>query len=111
MIELRLEFKTPVFNQGLNVTVRRGHKWVDSKGQRVQLWGNGQSHGEVIITAVYPGRFCDLFDNNYPMQTDFLRLEHDPTCHNVAGLRKAMIAAYPDFDDDDDVCVVEFFKQ
>ena len=107
----KLEFKNPVFLFAQqNVTVRRGRKWINSEGETVELWGKGQSYGKALITSVYSGKFSELMDNNNPTQTDILRLEHDPQCHTIKGLHEAMKRAYLDFKDDDDVCVVEFWK-
>jgi hypothetical protein len=94
---LQLKFVNPVFHDGLNTTVRLGTKWSDALDDNLDepveveiAHPDGTSTGVVgVIEEVQLLYFSEI------PQTA-LELEHDPTCHNLQGLYKAMKTAYGD---------------
>lgn len=104
-----LEFYNPVIaNKGMNVTVRLGHKWKDivDKGiTEVEIKETGKPevlHKAKIMTYSYLP--FSMIPNSW------LQLEHDPKCCDMHGLRQAMINAYGDKFDDDQMVTVLWFE-
>lgn len=102
-----LKFMNPIFNKGMNLTVRMGNKWKDivDKGDKdIEILESGRdtaiAHGKILTYSYLP---FSMVPNNW------LQLEHDPKCRDMHGLRQAMINAYGDkFDDDQQVTVLWF---
>ena len=98
-------FQNPSFNQGLNVSVRRGVKWNTEAQKGVMLVDTANPDKEIgtvdIETRVF--RFCDLIDAD-------IAAEHDANCRTVAGLLEVMKKIYPSFDSRELVTLVYFQK-
>lgn len=95
-----LKFENPVFNEGTNVSVRRGVKW-DYAPRTVALADlDGNILGWVEIQTKVM-RFCDL------LGTDIVN-EHDPDCRTLGGLSRSMQKVYPGFRSQEVVTVVSF---
>jgi len=97
-----LYFKNPSFNDGLNLTVRRGVKWDCADHDNVLIVDTGSLTILAcvdIATRVF--RFCDLTDRE-------LANEHDPECRTAFGLFTVLRDVYPGFDDRELVTLVEF---
>jgi hypothetical protein len=87
-----LEFLNPVFNEGLNVTVRNGDKWLHrvKPGDRVLLAKTGETPVMDSQNRVVGVFFCSLDE----LPSSILRHEHDPACRTKAGLRKCLDETY-----------------
>ena len=99
-----LSFVNPKFNEGLNLTVRKGTKWdqVDY-GEAVWLTNqSGQIIGDAAITAKYVGPLND-------MPETWLHHEHDPACRTVEGLVSVLRNIYGDFNPYRDAVVALMF--
>ena len=102
-----LEFKNPVFNHGLNTTVRRGDKWADLRpGSIVELRAVGNYGGQtrlwnVEILRVVIVRFADL-------KAQDIEHEHDPQCRTLNGLYEELTRIYPGFKRREVVTVLTF---
>lgn len=94
-----LQFTNPVFNNGFNLTVRRGTKWHGVRECRVQLGGDHTVFVNRMHTQVFTFNTLEDFD---------LRYEHDPVCRTVTGLSKVMKEVYPEFEETDEVTLVTF---
>lgn len=97
----KLKFKNPVFEFGLNLTVRKGSKWHGKTGNVRLTDVNGSFKKRAIITTTMYGNYSDVTD-------EIVKYEHDPECRTVEGLTKAMKEAYPDFKETDDITLVFF---
>lgn len=93
-----LLFKNEVFNEGRNVTVRRGIKW----SLEDEAYIPALDVDVDIRTSVM--RFKDIQIN-----TAVIHDEHDPECRDYYGLLEVMQRTYPGFIPDEIVTVVEFF--
>lgn len=101
-----LYFKNPVFNPGVNVTVRLGDKWFGSTGARnihpVHNTETSQQVGLARIVTVFLSKLGDI-----PM--GILALEHDPSCVTREGILAEMQRVYaPTVGPDDLVTVILF---
>lgn len=110
---MHLKFKTPVFNDGINVTVRRGVKW--SIAEETEFGhpivdtndpyhddGRDKIIGFAKVVDVRVIRMCDILES---MITE----EHDPKCRIYHGLLDVMKQTYgSDFDDKEIVTVLTF---
>ena len=98
----RLRFENPVFNDGRNITVRRGIRWNDVTSTEL-CDKDGQFLDGLrrvnIKTSVM--RFADLNDSD-------LIDEHDERCRTVDGLFAVMCEVYPGFDWREIVTLVTF---
>lgn len=89
-----LLFINPELRKGLNVTVRRGDKWM----KEVTV-GDVVNIEETITRGPY-GQATIVGKAYIPfvlIPQGWLYHEHDHTCTNLQGLFDAMIRAYPDF--------------
>lgn len=100
-----LYFLNPVYAPGLNVTVRRGHKWWDmvKPGDLVFVRETGKP--KTLVSGVVIGAYPTTCEE---IPEEVLEKEHDPDCRNLGGLLEAMHRAYGDFEDDDEVSVLVF---
>lgn len=94
-----LEFKNPIFHDGVNITVRHGDKWNGVRQARIQLGGGHVSNRVDLHTRLI--KFSDLTDSE-------LHFEHDPSCRTVAGLAEELKRVYPEFTEESMVTVVTF---
>lgn len=94
-----LEFSNPVFHDGVNVTVRRGTKWLGVHNAYVDLGGKFCTGPVVLHTRAVP--FNELTDSD-------VQNEHDPSCRTVAGLATEMKRVYPEFSESDTVTLATF---
>jgi len=99
-------FVNPVFNEeGLNVTVRAGDKWINTVRVGDKLLCKETGSDEVICEATIVTRAempCDLIPK------EWLALEHDPGCMDYDGLFRTMKKIYPNFTQDSPVTVLIF---
>jgi len=88
-----LQFKNPVFKEGVNVTVRHGDKWLHavSVGDTVVI---KETDGEALGEAMVVGQ---LYLPARLIPQEVLDLEHDPKCKTHKGLFAVMKEVYPDF--------------
>ena len=101
-----MDFEMPIFNEGMNITVRKGVRWdivkcpmpvsLESVDKRTKVEGT--------LLASYATEFDSIPDN-------LLVLEHDPLCRNKVGLLKVMESVYPDFNCEDVVTIVFFVPE
>lgn len=97
-----LLFSNLVFNDGFNLTVRRGRKWSLESKANIQL-GKGEGEflpGVRIQTRVAP--FSSLTNND-------VFQEHDPECRTISGLLAEMQRVYEGFDVNELVTLVVFY--
>ena len=99
-----LKFNKLVFNDGLNLTVRRGAKWdalneLDKFGVYIVNGIFDLQH--IVDIGTIAMRFCDLRDSD-------LEYEHDPQCRSVSGLLEEMKRIHPGFDEREIVTLVYF---
>ena len=86
----RLDFLTPEFQPGVNLTVRNGSKWADARpGDLLDVYKTSDVQprftAEVVeVTVLTRAGLTDA---------DLVN-EHSPKCTTVAGLSAAMEAAY-----------------
>jgi len=86
----RLLFKNPVFESGVNVTVRYGTKWsVQAPPESiVEVWEtNGGYLFDAFIVDTELHRVCDIPE-------DLLHQEHDPACRTHEGLLAVLRKVY-----------------
>jgi len=111
--DVPMEFTRLTFKSGLNATVRKGEKWLDSTGIYPAHSVDGKQTAKLrIVGTVVLKRFKDLIDSDV-----FLTLIHDPQARNYSDLHKRMVESYPgrpQFMDEpafsqDDLCTVVFF--
>ena len=86
---MELKFNNKTFQEGINLTVRRGTKW------------ETQDADNVNIVARVVMKFSDIKDYD-------LYHEHDKSCRTVKGLLRAMKNTYSDFDINELVTLVYF---
>jgi hypothetical protein len=94
-----LKFSNPVFNNGRNLSVRRGEKWRGVEFAMIELGGGEVSPLIRLSTTTYD--FNELRD-------EMLADEHDPACRTVDGLFKVMCEVYPGFSRNEAVTLVRF---
>jgi hypothetical protein len=94
-----LKFSNPVFNNGRNLSVRRGEKWRGVEFAMIDLGGGEVSPLVRLSTTTYG--FNELRD-------EMLADEHDPACRTVDGLFKVMCEVYPGFSRNEVVTLVRF---
>ena len=104
-MEHELLFTNPAFNEDINVTVRRGTKWVEKSkiGDNLNIKETGKDE------SIAKGRILDLdtFKAN-EIPEIYLGLEHDPSCRDITGLLNELRRVYPGFKDDETVTVIMF---
>ena len=90
-----MEFLNPVFNKGVNLTVRNGIKWAYKVAPDDILLLKKTGCDEVVARArVFGAYMTEDFTNNPEMPETWLALEHDPECRTIEGLTAAMDRAY-----------------
>lgn len=108
-----LLFKNPVFVRSeKNVTVRRGTKWVTLAVENKVLPVMDANHqiddqGHPTLCG-YAYNFKTKVKRFHDLTLEDIKHEHDLECRDYAGLRAAMVRAYPDFDDMEIVTILEF---
>jgi len=80
-----MDFRNPVWREGLNLTVRYGEKWKILKiGEKFNISSGESAICEELIIC----RFKDIcFDD--------LDFEHDPKCRTKIGLLNCLYGIYP----------------
>lgn len=95
------------FHFGLNVTVRRGFKYLEllKPGDRVVMKNlQGKRLGEGIVHQLIAGRMIDI-------PTSILSLEHDQKCRELNGLIEVVRNCYNDLAiDENEMTVAIVFK-
>ena len=99
-----LLFQNPVFNNGLNVTVRNGDKWMKANiGDSLVIKETGKDEvietGTVVGKALLPAKL---------VPESLLQYEHDSSCRNLVGLITEMKRIYSSFSEDSMVTVLLF---
>jgi len=98
----KLLFENPTFEEGTNVTVRRGDKWAEEEGTLVSLCDLEENQvARGIITRTHTLPFEEI-------PAAWLAVEHDPACRTREGLLAVMQDIYPGFEETDLVTVVLF---
>lgn len=93
-----MQFRNPIFHNGINCTVRKGYKWANLKiGEKIIL-NTGE---KVTIEKLIVCRFKDIKESD-------LEYEHDPVCRLKEGLFKTLCNICPNFSMDDIVTIVYF---
>ena len=99
---MELLFSNPEFHSGINVTVRRGHKWNVGSAKDIDILDvNGVYENTCDIEETKLIRFKDI-------RLHILKYEHDSECRTLDGLHDVMLEVYPGFDEDEIVTVVYF---
>jgi hypothetical protein len=99
---MNLIFASPVFKQGINLTVRRGDRWSNEKGNIVHVCDkSGNILFDTEIKSCRTMKFSEITD-------DILVHEHEPSCRTVSGLLESMKQCYPGFSETDTVTMVYF---
>lgn len=113
---LKMQFCNPVFQPGLNMTVRAGSKWAEFKvindigvgltipGAPILLEGKetqGKPREAEFVVSTYPvgqGLLIGAseFDTLKDIPLDLLAFNHDPNCRDHEGLQAAIDAHYGD---------------
>lgn len=97
---MKIYFENPSFNDGENITIRRGIKWsTETFAELADMNGHTLVSSAPLSCKVM--RFCDLTDRD-------VEKEHDEKCRTVAGLLEVMKHIYPTFDEREIVTVVSF---
>lgn len=96
-----LSFLNPTFNDGVNLTVRHGTKWLGVPEALIDL-GSGMAYLAQLHTRSII--FNKLTDAD-------LQFEHDPECRSVTSLKAVLEKIYPDFKETDTVTLVTFLMQ
>ena len=93
----------PVFSKKtLNLTVRRGDKWEDYKGDvKIKDTATNNQINEAKVIYSEKLQFLELCDGD-------LALEHDPSCRTTEGLLTELTRVYPGFKDNEHVTLVYF---
>ncbi len=94
-----IEFRSPAFHSGRNLTVRRGHRWHGVGEARLDLGQGALSTPLALQTQVR--RFDTL-------QAIDLQCEHDAGCRTPAGLLAELRHIHPDFSAEEEVTLVFF---
>ena len=110
--ETPMEFSRLTFRTGLNMTVRKGDKWLDSTGIYPAKNVSGNREAKIRIVGTLATPFRDL-SGDHP----FLQLDHDPMTRVYSLLHQEMRVCYPgrpQFSDEpafsqDDMVTVVFF--
>lgn len=100
-----LLFLNPELKKGINVTVRRGLKWLGYSLVEPVVIKDTES-GDEVGKGLIVGRLVLNFSE---IPDEVLALEHDSSCTTLDGLYDAMVRAYPDFKTTD-ICTILFFK-
>ena len=98
----RMNFRNPIFQDGLNCTVRCGCKWANLRiGEKIIL-SRGQ---EAVVEKIIVCRFKDLSEAD-------ISVEHDPNCRSKVGLFNYLAGIYPEFarDKENSVVTVVYFR-
>lgn len=109
-MEYDLFFENPVFHNGLNVTVRRGHSWLKAvSGDTLVLKdADAHIHARADTHSANHKRFKDIDTDEYCY---LLRYMHDPRCRTYQGLLDEMGRIYPDFSENEFVTLLLFFVE
>lgn len=110
--ETPIEFRHLTFKTGLNMTVRRGDKWLNSTGIYPAKTPTGSRNAKIRIVGTLFTQFKELMGDH-----PFLQLNHDPLARTYSLLYQQMNQAYPgrpQFADEpgfskDDVVTIVFF--
>lgn len=88
-----MKFGNLVFRDGLNITVRRGDKWMGAQGGHVAVDQNNPKsyRGIFLIDTIYIP-FQEL--NEFQLYHGLLRFEHDMACTNWSQLYQVMLKMY-----------------
>ena len=98
-----LYFVNPVFTKKtLNLTVRRGEKWKDYKGEvKIKETGTNKEIGAGKVVYSESLKFSELTSRD-------LVLEHDLECQTIPGLFYVMSQLYEGFTEDEEVTLLYF---
>ena len=98
MLDHVIKFGNPVFRPGINLTVRKGNKWLGAElrccGQMPQGHYEIMGPDEIIDGEIEVLETRVRLFSYFAGQFGILSFEHDPDCHNFAGLFADMQRAY-----------------
>ena len=104
-----LYFLNPVFESGLNLTVRAGRKWSKARcGDRLFLLKTGEENKireRATVVAAVSTTYGQIPHTVLP-------LEHDPSCRDAKGLAASMREAYSEDGpilDGAEMCLIFFY--
>ena len=104
-----MKFANPVFESGINLTVRKGDKWADLQSRQVVTLTNEDKDNvlgfAMILDVVHLNSFREIIKHEA-----LLGFGHDSRCRDFMGLLCVMKEMYPDFTPDDSVTLVFFMK-
>jgi hypothetical protein len=90
-----LLFKNPVFDPGVNVTVRLGTKWFNRIGPE-QIVEVRRYNSDGIADYLFDGFIVDVIKSKIcDIDEDILAQEHDPGCRTIRGLVEELKRVYP----------------
>ena len=101
-------FQRPVFNKGLNVTVRNGDKWMKAEIGDTLLLKGTREDGDAIDTGKIGTIVAKALLPADMVPDAFLLYEHDPYCRTQAELLSELERVYPGFSSDNLVTVLLF---
>lgn len=103
-----MKFGNPVWKPGLNVTVRQGTKWAETRGTvfATTVLGLPVTPIEVVETLVL--EFEELKPAPERSRSLLLAFEQNPGCRNYFALLKEMRSVYSDFNPQAEVTMVFF---
>jgi len=102
-----LFFLEPIFHSGLNVTVRKGDKWMEKAEVGDDLFIKKTDEDSVLYKATLVGKAFIPF---MLIPDEWLAYEHDPNCRTREGLlTHGMKPAYPGFTETKFVTVLLFW--
>lgn len=105
-----LLFIENVHRPGINVTVRRGEKWLGLEKDEPLLLKSAK-YGDNEHPAIRAVAITSLLVSFNSIPESILKHEHDPKCHTRDGLYEAMCRAYPTFRTDETVTIVLYYVE
>ena len=98
-------FQNPVFDEIVNVTVRKGTDWLEKTKAGDSLIIRRIGDNRIIAEGIITIRETFIA---HRIPKVILNLEHDPSCRDIDGLLNALKRFYPNFKSDDIVTVIMF---
>lgn len=98
-------FANNVHHRGINVTVRRGIKWIDLRKDEVLLLSSVEHRTPPTKAHV----ICAITMPFFEIPAALLEHEHDPNCHTHDGLLTVMRQVYSGFMGSEAVTVVLYY--
>lgn len=108
-----MNFTKEEFHRGINLTLRRGKKWLNidnlNIGDIIDIKINGKKkrtykpiYAEIVGLLYLDFFFLKTFE-------ELLRFEHDEKCRTYNGLKEVIAKIYKNFNEDNDKFTLIFF--